>query len=556
MHDFGYKDMEASQSGDNYCVLLDCFGLPEGGLLAPLWVLVDDTNTILVVNLAFIDADTPPIDLLHNLLSMFVYVFVNDVRRFAFLFESAADSDIHTYSLMDMQIMYELLTGTMPSCPLTDYLSLLPEDDESAAVLRLVSRSSADNMYSQLRQSGKFNKSPGITYATAKQMIHFSYLLASCEQVLWNSLLDIRGDYVDLLTSALDATLRKLQLACEHGAHRKFIGFDDQYVIRSRELVDSGLLECESSRFDRDAALAFSKQCNIKQLLDLLPAPIYMDHALRSKLEQDCCDIVLDMGRPAYWTPRSNPGKRQYFTGTRTITRNEADHGAPGAVESTGQQVLITHEDLQSVCDKVRFGGDNRAGLNRELHRISCMCDRAGQVYGLTLRIGRSFPGNCYMLSDLLLHADYQDKSILILGLPGSGKTSMIREVARILSDTHNVCIIDTSNEIGGDGNVPHDCVGHARRMMVNGISDQHAVMVECVQNHTPQVMVVDEIGREQEIKAAHTIKQRGVRLIASAHGDFRSLIKNKELNKLLGGVVSTTVGDAAAKQNVSCLIF
>jgi len=162
------------------------------------------------------------------------------------------------------------------------------------------------------------------------------------------------------------------------------------------------------------------------------------------------------------------------------------------------------------------------------------------------MRIGRHVAGNAAMISDLL----FSDctKSILFLGEPGSGKTTVVREATRLLAEQFNVCIVDTSNEIAGDGDVPHPCVGLARRMMVPSLDMQSAVMIECVQNHTPEAMVIDEIGRPTEVEAARTCKQRGVRLIASAHGDLRKLVKNPNLRGLIGGVQTVTLGDAQAK--------
>lgn len=154
-------------------------------------------------------------------------------------------------------------------------------------------------------------------------------------------------------------------------------------------------------------------------------------------------------------------------------------------------------------------------------------------------------------LSDILLkdYPESQPPSILFVGIPGSGKTTMIRDVARMVAATgENVCIVDTSNEIGGDSDVPHECIGFARRMMVPTLADQANVMIECVQNHTVGTMIIDEIGRKPEVASARTVKQRGVRLIGSVHGDFHTLLKNKDLNGLLGGVETVILGDAAAK--------
>lgn len=124
-----------------------------------------------------------------------------------------------------------------------------------------------------------------------------------------------------------------------------------------------------------------------------------------------------------------------------------------------------------------------------------------------------------------------------------------MREVTRILAEETNVCIVDTSNEIAGDGDVPHPCVGLARRLMVPTLDKQSAVMVEAVQNHTPSVMVIDEIGRKTEVEAAQTCKNRGVRLIASAHGDLRKLVKNQKIRGVIGGIESITLGDLEAKK-------
>ena len=177
------------------------------------------------------------------------------------------------------------------------------------------------------------------------------------------------------------------------------------------------------------------------------------------------------------------------------------------------------------------------------------MRDRQDAISGLTMRVGRCITGVADMILDILLGTD---KSVLILGEPGSGKTTIVREATRVLAERHNVVVVDTSNEIAGDGTIPHDCIGLARRMMVPSLEHQSAVMIECVQNHTPHIMVIDEIGRPKEVNAARTVKQRGVRMIASAHGDLQRLLKNSELRGLVGGVESIVLGDAMAKEEAN----
>ncbi|MFW5713613.1 MAG: AAA family ATPase, partial [Brevefilum sp.] len=177
----------------------------------------------------------------------------------------------------------------------------------------------------------------------------------------------------------------------------------------------------------------------------------------------------------------------------------------------------ITYEDLKAVTNSIsEFDDDNRAGIERTLHRISAIRNRHGEVVGLTFRIGRAVYGTSDIIQDLI----ESGSSILILGRPGVGKTTILREAARILADSARVIIVDTSNEIGGDGDVPHPAIGAARRMQVAQPSLQHEVMIEAVENHNPEVIVIDEIGRELEAMAARTIAERGVQLIGTAHGN------------------------------------
>ena len=208
----------------------------------------------------------------------------------------------------------------------------------------------------------------------------------------------------------------------------------------------------------------------------------------------------------------------------------------------------VTEEDLEYVVNRVgEFGDDNRAGIERTLHRISAIRNRKGKILGLTCRVGRAVFGTIRTIEDLV----FSGQNILLLGRPGVGKTTMLREVARVLADTarKRVIVVDTSNEIAGDGNIPHPAIGQARRMQVATPTLQHAVMIEAVENHMPEVIIIDEMGTELEAAAARTIAERGVQLIATAHGNtLDNLILNPTLSDLVGGVQTVTLGDEEAR--------
>ena len=210
-------------------------------------------------------------------------------------------------------------------------------------------------------------------------------------------------------------------------------------------------------------------------------------------------------------------------------------------------QVEITRADIDYVVTRIgNFDADNRAGLERTLHRISGIRNRRGSIVGLTSRVGRAVYGTIDIIQDLI----ESGKSVLILGRPGIGKTTILREAARILSERNRVIIVDTSNEIGGDGDVPHPAVGRARRMQVAQPSMQHEVMIEAVENHNPEVIVIDEIGRELEALAARTIAERGVQLIGTAHGrTLENLLLNPTLSDLVGGIEAVTLSDEEARR-------
>ncbi len=259
---------------------------------------------------------------------------------------------------------------------------------------------------------------------------------------------------------------------------------------------------------------------DLQALLDVLPPPI--SAAVHTANNSDnLLEIVLDLGRVPV---------ARFVNGEVALTQAE-----------------ITREDLDSVVAAIgEFDADNRAGMERTLHRISAIRNRHNHIVGLTCRVGRAVYGTIDIIQDLV----ESGKSILLLGKPGIGKTTMLRESARILAENLRVIIVDTSNEIGGDGDVPHPAVGKARRMQVAKPSLQHEVMIEAVENHNPEVIIIDEIGRELEALAARTIAERGVQLVATAHGrTLENLLLNPTLSDLIGGIESVTLSDEEARR-------
>jgi stage III sporulation protein SpoIIIAA len=261
---------------------------------------------------------------------------------------------------------------------------------------------------------------------------------------------------------------------------------------------------------------------NLEQLLQVLPPDVRLALQGRPK-DEELLEIVLDFGR----LPEA-----RFTSGSEDITNRAVDLN-----------------DLEYVTSRVgEFGKDNRAGIERTLHRISAIRNRTGRVVGLTCRIGRAVFGTIDIMRDVV----ESGKSILILGRPGVGKTTKLREVARVLSEEFGkrVIIVDTSNEIAGDGDIPHPAIGRARRMQVPEPVLQHAVMIEAVENHMPEVIVIDEIGTEQEAFAARTIAERGVQLVGTAHGNtLDNLLMNPTLSDLIGGIQAVTLSDEEAKR-------
>ena len=261
---------------------------------------------------------------------------------------------------------------------------------------------------------------------------------------------------------------------------------------------------------------------DLDALLDIFPPHIYQPLS-RQKDVRELLEVILDLGRPS----EARFPQREIVLNPDEVNEQDIDY-------------VVTHIGS--------FGDDNRAGIERTLHRISAFRNRKGRIVGLTCRVGRAVFGTIKVIEDLI----QSGKSVLLLGRPGVGKTTMLREVARVLADDlkKRVIIVDTSNEIAGDGDIPHPAIGHARRMQVATPTQQHAVMIEAVENHMPEVIVIDEIGTELEALAARTIAERGVQLVGTAHGNaLENLMMNPTLADLIGGIQTVTLGDEEARR-------
>jgi stage III sporulation protein SpoIIIAA len=261
---------------------------------------------------------------------------------------------------------------------------------------------------------------------------------------------------------------------------------------------------------------------DLEKLIENLP--FFLQEHLNQHANKDkLIEIVLDLGR--------RPEAR-FVSGTEYLS-----------------QKIISWQDIDYMTKRIsKFSNENRAGIERTLHRISCIRNRQFLINGLTCRVGRAVFGTISVVRDLL----ESEKSILILGKPGVGKTTIIREIARVLADEmeKRVVIIDTSNEIAGDSDIPHSGIGRARRMQVAKTEYQHHVMIEAVENHMPQVIIIDEIGTELEVLAARTIAEKGVQLVGTTHGNcLENLIKNPPLSDLIGGIQYVTLSDDEAKR-------
>ncbi|KAL4167199.1 hypothetical protein KRP22_012685 [Phytophthora ramorum] len=449
---------------------------------------------------------------------------MHNVHRAAFYLHHNGLTDVELANCTDLQIVYENAINTselqasmfqiVKHCESTDTSSSIAQTTQSfkAKVKRV--------------DPAEWARTP-LPESLLKTLANEAQLYAQCYR-------DLEKVYTDTAKWG-GLTKMRWRYATENQGHQA-IWFDPDADNQPRSLEYFSSYNDRTSNSVRlpDGILPLELQCELASLLELLPTE-YRDTIMniadyRTKL----VDVCLDVGR----IPHVYTGKKQ-----RVVLSKNNEVVSKDTID----------EIVTNLGGEMRIGDDNRAGIDRQLHRISVMRSKTDEVYGLTMRVGRALLNAACVLTDLLLSERHADKSVLVLGHPGSGKTTLIRDVARCVSETmENVCIIDTSNEIGGDGLVPHACVGWARRMMVRSLEAQAGVMVECVQNHTVETLIVDEIGRKAEVLAASTVRQRGPRLIASAHGDFRALIKNPDLKGLVGGSQQVIVGDGAAAKSAN----
>lgn len=301
---------------------------------------------------------------------------------------------------------------------------------------------------------------------------------------------------------------------------------DDPQTITIQPALDEETKETDVNLYDQQTESERAIIDDVRELLEVLPEAVgrRVLQLQRNNPEYgQLVEIVMDLGRP--------PEAR--------FQHEEIELG----------DIDVTRQDLAMVAERIgSFGDDNRAGIERTLHRISAIRNRSGEIVGLTCRVGRAVFGTIAIISDLIESGE----SVLILGRPGVGKTTLLRETARVLADElrKRVVVVDTSNEIAGDGDIPHPAIGRARRMQVPTPTAQDRVMIEAVENHMPQVVVIDEIGTELEAMAARTIAERGVQLIGTAHGNtLENLMINPTLTDLIGGIQSVTLSDEEARR-------
>lgn len=517
-----YLDSCRSTTSETSAYLaVDCEGVPDDLQL----VQIATRNAVYLLDCHYLGKESVCKTMEKLLSDPLLIKLIHDLHKAAYALQKFGVNNFA--GVLDTQLLGEFLTGE----PFLGFNSFLSKFD-------LPTHPSKDFIHSRMKSGvDLWSERPIPSSALEYAALDVSLLLNS------SSLVDDRlanGDRDRLV----QASSLRAKYAIQNAGVRS-ICFDkaNDYSLSSSELLRSTR---EDEAFFGERLIVES---NTEDIFSILPEqfksklvetkkPNILDRLLRSNSSSNVdetsgekvvlgklSDIVVDIGRrPQCWVQ----DKRVFLC--------------------DDEFRVVQKKEIQEISDSLgTFGSDNRAGLNGKLHRFAAIRDRDMQITGITIRIGRHVRGNAAMLMDVLMGSSEQ--SILILGEPGSGKTTIVREATRMLAESRNVIVVDTSNEIAGDGALPHSCIGLARRMMVPSLDQQCGVMVECVQNHTPHVMVIDEIGRPKEVQAARTVKQRGVRMIASAHGDLRRLIKNKELCGLVGGIEHVTMGDDMAKQ-------
>lgn len=228
-------------------------------------------------------------------------------------------------------------------------------------------------------------------------------------------------------------------------------------------------------------------------ILNILPSWIRL---FAREYQEELEEIALQEGRPpSLWL-----GNR-FVEGERVVE--------PSDLEAVKQKLKAEYQ--------VEFREDGRAGISGTLHRISALYDRYGILVGMTIRLARVVKG----LADPIIPFLLDGKSLLIIGPPGVGKTTLLRDVIRQLAIIYGpkVVIVDTSNEIGGEGRVPHPVLGASKRVQVripdpmkgeNHLSMLARAYYEAVANHGPQIVVGDEVSSKDDVAVVETIGRRG----------------------------------------------
>jgi len=510
-------------------IAIDCEGVPDS---LELIQIAKEDGTVYLFDCRKLGTELVCKKLKSLLTSKTVVKFIHDLHQDAVALDKFGS--IALEGVLDTQLAAEHLWG---HC-LLGFNALLGK-------LELPPHPSKDFVHAGMKSGADLFKDRPIP----QQYLEYAAMDVSCLIAAQDNFFKLVDEKVEL-EGLLHASMQRARNSVQHNGMRSFC-FDvaNDYALASPELMRT--MRIEEGFYGEPLVV----ESNVEEVIQVLPS------YLRSKLQTPSAATnspgaimkLLSFGTVPSQESKDDPPRQRFPHGNLSDIVLDSGRRPQCWVDDErvflceDQSKVVTSQDLSHIESCLgQFGTDNRAGLNGKLHRFSAMRNRDRDMAGITIRIGRNVRGNAAMLMDFLLGSD---KSILILGEPGSGKTTIVREATRRLAERSNVVVVDTSNEIAGDGMVPHACIGLARRMMVPSLDMQSAIMVECVQNHTPHVMVIDEIGRPKEVQAARTVKQRGVRMIASAHGDLRRLLKNKELSGLVGGVEHVMMGDTMARE-------